>query len=118
MVDAYYKAREKRLAAEDKIEEMKKAEAAQKATILQALKDAKLDGAKGKVCTVAVTSTEVPQIVDAPAFYAHILATGSVDLLEKRASKSGCAARWADGEAVPGVEKFVKTDLSFTKAHK
>lgn len=115
-VDAYYKARAKRLDAEKKIEELKKGEAEQKEEILRLLVDSKLDGAKGKVATVAITTTEFPVISDPSAFYQHVLSTGSVDLLEKRPSKSGCQERWERGEEVPGVERKSRVDLSFTKA--
>jgi hypothetical protein len=118
MVDKFYAARAKRLAAEDKIEEMKKGEAKQKEEILRALTAAGLESATGKLTTASITKTDIAKLADPVAFFAHVLQTGEVDLIEKRASKSACAARWERGEEVPGVTRESRIDLSFTKSHR
>lgn len=117
-VDAFYKARAKRLDAEKKIEDMKKTEAALKEEILRDLTAAGLEKASGKLTTASITTNLIPQIADPTAFYAHILSTGEVDLLEKRPSRSACQARWERGENVPGIEQLSRVDLSFTKSHR
>ncbi len=118
LIDALYKARAKRLDAEKKIEAMKKAEVEQKEAILRALAENKLEGAKGKVCTAAITSTVFAQVQDISALHDYIAQDpkNRLDLLEKRASKSACLARWEEGETVPGVEQATRVDLSLTKA--
>lgn len=118
MIDSLYKARAKRLDAEKKIEVMKKAEQEAKESIIRALTDAKLEGAKGKVCTAAITSTPFAQVEDITALHRYIAEDPKqrLDLLEKRASKSACMARWDDGVTVPGVVQAIRIDLSLTKA--
>lgn len=115
LVDQFYKARDARLMAEKKIEGMKKVEAEMKETILRTLTGLKLEGAKGKLATVAITSTYIPIVKDWDAFYKYILDNKSIEMLEKRPSKSACVERWDAGLAVPGVEKTPRVDLSFTK---
>ena len=117
-VDAFYKARAKRLDAEKKIEDMKKSEAAMKEEILRDLTASGLEKASGKLTTAAITTTSIPVIEDPMAFYAHILKSGEVDLLEKRPSRSACQARWERGEQVPGIIQTDRVDLSFTKSHR
>jgi hypothetical protein len=114
-VDAFYKARALRLAAEKKVDAMKKAEAEQKEEILRLLTGSRLEGAKGKLATVAITSTEIPMVADWGAFYEFIKTTGAIELLEKRPSKGACVERWEAGVEIPGVQKNVRVDLSFTK---
>jgi hypothetical protein len=115
MVDQFYKARANRLAAEKKIEVLKKGEAEMKEAILRKLTADKLEGAKGKLATVAITSTEIPMVADWSAFYEFIKTTGQIDLLEKRPSKGACVERWEAGEEIPGVSRNTRVDLSFTK---
>jgi len=115
MVDAFYKSRAARLAAEKKIEAMKKLESEQKEEILRKLTSDKLEGAKGKLATVAITTTEIPMVADWGAFYEYIKSTGSIELLEKRPAKGACVERWEAGVEIPGVQKNTRVDLSFTK---
>ena len=114
-VDAFYKMRSTRLAAEKKIEAMKKSESEAKEEILRLLTSSKLEGAKGKHATVAITSTEVPMVADWSAFYEYIKTTGQIELLEKRPAKGSCVERWEAGVEIPGVQKNLRVDLSFTK---
>lgn len=115
MVDAFYKTRASRLVAEKKIDVMKQAESARKEEILRLLTGSRLEGAKGKLATVAITSTEIPMVSDWSAFYEHIKTSGAIELLEKRPSKGACVERWEAGVEIPGVQKNTRVDLSFTK---
>lgn len=117
-VDAFYKARAKRLEAEKKIEDMKKSESTMKEEILRLLTAQGLEKASGKLTTASITTSEIPQMEDPSAFYQHVLKTGEVDLLERRPSRAACQARWERGEEVPGITKLSRVDLSFTKSHK
>ena len=55
-------------------------------------------------------------IIDWSKLAKHIIKTGEIELLERRASKSACLERWEDGKGVPGVDMLEVRDLSMTKA--
>jgi hypothetical protein len=108
--------RSKRLEIEKAVDELKADEAALKDQILNMLTDQKLEKSGGREATASITRNLVPQVKDWPAFHKYILKTKSFDLLEKRASKSACVARWEEGVELPGVEQFTVVGLSLTKA--
>jgi hypothetical protein len=69
---------------------------------------------KTKLGVARLEGKNLPQIESPEAwatFYAHILATGQFDLLQKRFGERACQERWENGEAIPGVKKFYKIDI-------
>lgn len=115
-VDVLYEMRAQRLEIEKKVEELRAEEASFKDEIIRRLSDQKLEKSGGKAATAAITRTTVPQVKDWPSFYKYIQKTKSFDLLERRAAKAACAARWEEGVEIPGVEQFAVVGLSLTKA--
>ena len=117
-IDLCYDLRAKRLEIEKKADTLKEEQKGLEEHIIQTFDKTDIDGAKGSKATAAITRTTVPSIIDYAAFAAYILKTKQLDLLERRASKSACQARWDDKVVVPGVEPFVKIGLSLTKSNK
>lgn len=116
--DRVYKLRAKRLALEEKVDALKKQESEAKDAIIRELAALKLESATGKVCTVSISKNVVPTVKDWSAFHKYILSHDALDLLEKRASKSACQARWEAEEELPGVERTTVVSLSLTKSSK
>jgi len=85
----------------------KEAEIAAKMEALGALFDASgINGAKGAVGTAERKSQRVFNATDWPALHAFIAKTGAFDLLQKRLTSTAVAARFEEGEPIPGVESF------------
>jgi hypothetical protein len=117
MVDKLYQARQKRLDLEKKVDLLKEAEASVRGDIIKALAASKLDGAKGKIATVAIKTSTFVRTLDILDLHKYILEDPSnrLDLLEKRPAKAAVLARMEAGEEVPGVTIEKSIDLSLTK---
>jgi hypothetical protein len=117
-VDKLYALRSKRLTIEEKVKELKRQEEEQKDALIRQMAEAKLESITGRKATVSVTKQTVPTVKDWSAFHQYIVKTGAFDLLEKRASRSGCQARWEEEVSIPGVDPTVVVNLSITKSSK
>lgn len=117
-VDRVYKLRAKRLLIEKKVEELKKQEAEAKDEIIRELAANRLESATGKTCTASISKNTVPTVKDWSAFHRYIIEHDALDLLEKRAAKGACQARWENEEEIPGVVPTVVVSLSLTKSSK
>ena len=114
-VDLAYTLRAERLEIEKKVNEMKAQEKELEEHIFQTFAKSDIDKAGGSVATAAITRTVVPNVTDWDTFYKYIIKTKSLDLLERRPSRSAYRERLDAGEAVPGVEAFERIGLSLTK---
>ena len=61
--------------------------------------------------SVSIVETSVPTVRDWEAFYAHIMETGSWDLLQRRVSSTAWRSRLEAAQQVPGVETFIQRSL-------
>ena len=114
-VDLAYQIRADRLEIERKVDAMKKEEKELEEHIFQTFAKADIDKAGGTIATAAITRTVVPNVTDWDQFYKYIMKTKSLDLLERRPSRSAFRERLDAGETVPGVEAFERIGLSLTK---
>jgi len=64
---------------------------------------------------VSMKSTMEPVLTDWELTRQYILATGSIDLLQKRLTPSAVKARWDGNVIVPGVEPQPTYKLTITK---
>ena len=88
----------------------------QTASVLNALLDAKLESIRSGDATVSIRRSVVPDVTDWSALDKHILATQSLDLLQRRVTVSAWRARVEAGEKVPGVQSFEKQELQWRTA--
>jgi len=114
-VDLFYDLRSRRIALEKQAGEMKEEQNRLEEHIFQVFKKTDLEGCKGKTAVAAITRTTIPAVKDWDAFYAFMLKTKQLDLLERRPSRTACRERFDAGDVIPGVEPFEKIGLSVTK---
>ncbi len=58
-----------------------------------------------------LTEKVIPVATDWPALLDYIRESGQIDLLHRRLTESAINARWAEGQAVPGVAAQTKYDI-------
>jgi hypothetical protein len=68
----------------------------------------------GKLATVSVNESTVPQVEDWDAFYKYIARTKYFHLLDRRPSVSGCRELFETKGKIPGVVPFTKKKLNFS----
>ncbi len=114
-VDQLYEARAARLSLNAQVEAMKVAEAALEDHILNKFGKDEIRGAKGDVATAAIKMDTTVNTTDWDAYRDYVVKHKAWDMLRKQPATTAVKARWANGEAVPGVEPFTKISLSLTK---
>jgi hypothetical protein len=62
---------------------------------------------------VTLVTTVEPVATSWPALLDYIRKNDALDLFQKRLTASAVKLRWADGEAIPGVDKTDKHTLKF-----
>jgi hypothetical protein len=66
---------------------------------------------------LVLTRKEAPVVIDWPVVIDYIRRTGQLDLLHRRLTESAVAARWAEGEAIPGVVSQPKYDVKLKESN-
>lgn len=115
-IDALYSARALRLKHEKTIESMKAQERELKQLIMAQLAADKIDGAKGKIATAAITRKPVPVIMDWPTFWAFARKDKLGVYVQKRIAVESTRELFDAGKEVPGAALEEVIDLSLTKA--
>lgn len=113
--DKLYQLRALRLAEQKKVDAIEAEESALREHIISTLPKSEASGVAGKVARVAVLTKTVAQVQDWDALYKYVARTKQFDLLQRRVSDAAVKARWEDGKAVPGVDKFNAVTVSVTK---
>ena len=113
--DKLYALRALRLAEQKRVDVIEAEESALREHIISTLPKSEASGVAGKVARVAVLTKTVAQVQDWDALYKYVARTKQFDLLQRRVSDAAVKARWEDGKAVPGVDKFNAVTVSVTK---
>lgn len=113
--DAYFTARNERLALEKKVNELKEREVALKDHLIDNLPKSQAGGIAGKLARVEITKRNVPRIDDAKKFWQYAHRKGNEDLFKESLVESAVKSRWEAGKTVPGVEPFTIVSLSVSK---
>ena len=113
--DKLYQLRALRLAEQKRVDVIEAEESALREHIISTLPKSEASGVAGKVARVAVLTKTVAQVQDWDALYKYVARTKQFDLLQRRVSDAAVKARWEDGKAVPGVDKFNAVTVSVTK---
>ena len=115
-IDKLYELRAIRLAGQKEVDRVKAEEELWSEHIINNFNKADLKGAKGNVATAAIKTSTVYNIADWGLYTKWVHENGAYDCLQKRLSSTAVAARFDNGEEIPGVEPFAKISLSLTKA--
>ena len=112
-IDQLYKLQQKRLAAQRKVDEIKRDEVALDAEIRTALLDARLTAAKGKTASFSVTTETIAQVDDWSAFHQWIADHDAFDLLQRRVAHGAYRELLESGAAPDGAhpEKILKSSI-------
>lgn len=112
-IDQLYKLQQKRLAAQRKVDEIKRQETALDAEIRTTLLDARLTAAKGKSASFSVSTEIVAQVDDWSAFHEWIAEHGAFDLLQHRVANGAYRDVLASGATPAGTraEKILKSSI-------
>ncbi len=118
-IDQLYALQQKRLSfqksVEEKIAEMKAAEAVIEDALIEKYTKEEIDQMRGSRASASLSVLPLPTVEDWDKFYAHILKTKSFDLLEKRPAKGAYRERVEAKVTVPGVVTFWKKTISLRK---
>jgi hypothetical protein len=117
-IDSLYKVRAKRLEQQHKVEELAKEEERVREHLLTVLNEGKMEGAKGRLATAAISRTTIPIVKDWDAFVAYVRKNNAFDLIERRPAKLAFRERLEAKQSVPGLEPFVVVSISLTKSSK
>lgn len=113
--DALYRLRERRLALQHELDELATEETRYREHLIGALEQQGLTSVAGHAARAGLTEMRIGHVTDWDAFQAHVIATHDFSLLQRRLNDGALRERWAEGEAVPGVEAFPVTKVSLTK---
>jgi hypothetical protein len=116
VVDLLYRLRDKRLAMQKKVDEVKRQESELREHLFVLLERSGQTGVTGQSARAKVLHKKIPTVKDWEALHTHIVETGDFALLQRRMNDGHARALWEDGKKIPGVEVFNKRDLSLTKA--
>jgi hypothetical protein len=114
-VDLFYKLRSERIELERSVKDLKEQQDRLEEHIFNVFKKGDLEGCKGKTAVGSITRTVVPDVQDWDSFYAYMIKSKQLDLLERRPSRAACRERWDNDVEIPGVAQFEKIGLSVTK---
>ena len=118
LIDELYARRAERLEAERAAEELKKAETVLKGEIFDALRAAKLSGAKGAVATCSITTKRTFRLAEGDG-WAKFWEFARKDKLgvfvQKRIATNAIGEYVGAGKQVPGVTPEDVLDLSLTR---
>lgn len=116
VVDAYRDVREIRLLMQKEVEAVEARERELREHILANLsKSTHTTGVAGRRFRAQRVEKVVPAADDWTKIHAYVQETGRFDLLQKRLSDKAVSDAWDEGDEIPGVERFIKVDLSVTK---
>lgn len=113
--DLLYELREKRLELNRAVAALAEKESALQEHIINSLPKSDATGVRGKVAQVSIISKEVGTARDWNKIFNYVQKKGAWDLLQHRLNDAAVAARWEEGEKIPGVEKFQVNKVSCTK---
>lgn len=117
LIDALHKAREKRLAQDRKVAELKEQEALAEVRVIARLQNQGLTKAAGRKASVSLYPKIVAQ-VDPTAWhdvFAFVVKHDAWDLLQKRINNAAFRDRVENGVTVPGTKAVSVMDLSIRK---
>jgi len=114
LIDQHFKLKAKKTAAQRKVDAVDAEIAALEERVRAIMREAKLDGAKGKAGSAALGMHVYPTLDDYDQFIAHVKKTGHFDLLQRRLAVGAVRERWENDEVVPGVTQYKELKVTFT----
>lgn len=117
LIDQLYAARERRLKATRRLDELKESEYLAEVRVIAELQNAKLTKAGGRKASVSLQAKTVAQVDPASwrEVFAYVEQHDAWDLLSRRINNAAFRERIADGRPVPGIKAISVLDLSIRK---
>jgi hypothetical protein len=115
MVDEFTAIREQRLQADKVAKALKSKENSIKQQITETLATEQVGSVGGTTHSVKLKTKQKINVDDWSAFYEHMLATDSPELLQRRPAEGAIKERLDDGQEVPGISFFEVLDLTVSK---
>jgi len=115
VADLYYETRQRRLALQKVVDELKKQESLMKAFVIDEVPKSNATGVAGRIARVQVVGKSSPRADNWDDFYKYMFRVKRPELLQKRLSNEAIQELWDDGKTVPGVIEFKFKDISITK---
>jgi hypothetical protein len=119
--DLLYKTREERYLLQREVDKFSELESRLKEKLIAELPKSIATGIAGKIARVQLETRAVPRVVTGengegswPAVYAYIKRHDRFDLLHRRLNEAAVKETWAEGEEIPGIEKFNIVSVSCT----
>lgn len=116
LVDAYIAKRDERLKMDKEAAALKEHEDDLHKTIIAKLREQGATAYGGLRGVVKLHEKQEPNVEDWPATYAFIKENDAWELLHKRITVTAVKERWDAGEAVPGVGRVTKYNLTVSKS--
>jgi len=113
--DRLYRVVRKRKEAQKVVDKLRTEQREIEEHIKNELPKSRLTGVAGKLCRVKIKQSNIPAVKDWTSLYKYIAKTGQFDLLQKRVAVTAIRERWDAEVSVPGVEVFIKTDVTILK---
>lgn len=113
--DLLYTTREARLKMQKDVDKLQETETALKEYFIQSLPKNDATGIAGKIASVNISTSPVPQVEDWDKFYAFVKKTGAFQFLQRRVSETAVKDFWDNKKQVPGVGRFNAVKVSCTK---
>lgn len=111
-IDGMFKLREQKRALEAKVSEVEQKIAAAEAVLMELMDKDGTTKVTGKLATVSISESTVPQVTDWDELYKYLLKKKALYLLERRPSVTGFRELFTAGVKVPGVTPFNKRKLN------
>lgn len=114
-VDAMYRLRADRHAAQRAADTIGAEEELMRTHIIDTFNKDDIEGARGKLASCSITRRRVPAVKDWDKLYQYIHKNKAYELLQRRVHEGAWMERLENKKVVPGVEAFDVIKLSITK---
>jgi hypothetical protein len=112
LIDRLFELREQKRAIDSEIKEIEALMGTCTEQIFANLDSLKMTRGDGKLATVSINESVVPNVEDWDLFLDYIYKKKAGHLLQRRASTEACRETFERKGAIPGVSAFVKRTLS------
>lgn len=115
MIDRMFDIREQEKALNDALKDLGAQKKELESVLLERLDADETTMSRGKLASVTITESIVPQVIDWDAFYQYIAEHDAPYMLERRPAVGPFREHYQANEAIPGVEPFNRRALSLRK---
>ena len=114
LADELFKLRARIKTAEAKVKPLKDQAGELEAELQHKMLQAKLQQVATKKVTIAITKSDIAELLDDQAFFAYVAKKKAWDLVRKQVNVGAARLRWEDDLEIPGVRHASRIGLSIT----